>query len=162
MKKEIAKFVARCLVCQQVKIEHQRPSGLLQPLDIPVWKWDKITMDFVMGLPWTQRGFNAIWVIVDRLTKSAHFLPIGMTYSLDKLATPYIQEIARLHGEPTSIVSNRDPRFTSRFWSALQSSMSTRLSLSTAYHLQTDGQSERTIQTLEDMLRACVLDEPSS
>ena len=162
MKKDVIDMVNKCLVCQKVKIEHQKPSGMLQPLEIPEWKWDGISMDFVMGLPRTQAGFDAIWVIVDRLTKSAHFLPIRANYPLDKLAQLYIHEIVRLHGVPATIVSDRDPRFTSRFWGALQKAFGTRLCLSTAYHPQTDGQSERTIQTLEDMLRACVMDRPGS
>ena len=116
MKKDIADFVARCLVCQQVKAEHQRPAGLLQRIPIPEWKWEHITMDFVVGLPRTRRGHDAIWVIVDRLTKSAHFLAIRKTDSLDRLAELYCREIIRLHGVLLSIISDRDPRFTSRFW----------------------------------------------
>ena len=119
-------------------------------------------MDFVMGLPRTSTGHNAIWVIVDRLTKSAHFLPIRVDYTLERLARIYIQEIVRLHGIPSSIVSDRDPRFTSRFWGAFQKALGTELHMSTAYHPQTDGQSERTIQTLEDMLRSCVMDNQGS
>ena len=115
-------------------------------------------MDFVVGLPRTSSKNDSIWVIVDRLTKSAHFLPIQITYSLDRLARIYIKEIVKLHGVPSSIVSDRDPRFTSRFWGALHEALGTQLRFSTAYHPQTDGQSERTIQTLEDMLRACVLE----
>ena len=136
MKKEIASFVSRCLTCQQVKAEHQKPAGKIQLLPIPIWKWEKITMDFMIGLPRTQRQHDAIWVIVDRLTKSAHFLPINVEDSLEKLAQLYVDEIVRLHGVPVSIVSDRDPRFTSRFWPSLQ----------------------RTIQKLEDMLRACVME----
>nr|GFC61927.1 putative reverse transcriptase domain-containing protein [Tanacetum cinerariifolium] len=98
MKRDIATFVSRCLICQQVKIKHQRASGLLQPLDIPVWKWDEISMDFVTGLPRTQRRHDAIWVVVDRLTKSAHFLLIRKDYSVSKLAETFQQEIVRLHG----------------------------------------------------------------
>nr|GFB80455.1 retrotransposon protein, putative, Ty3-gypsy subclass [Tanacetum cinerariifolium] len=138
-----------------VKIEHQRASGLLQPLDIPVWKWDKISMDFVTSLPRTQRRHDAIWVVVDRLTKSAHFLPIHKDYSVSKLAETFQQEIVRLHGTPSAIVSDRDPCFTSRFWKGLQKAWGTRLKFSIAFHPQTDGQTERTIQTLEDMLRSC-------
>ena len=110
------------------------------------------------GLPRTQRQHDAIWVIVDRLTKSAHFLPINVKDSLEKLAKFYVDEIVRLHGVPVSIVSDRDPRFTSRFWPSLQAALGTRLHFSTAFHPQTDGQSERTIQTLEDMLRECVIE----
>ena len=119
MKKEIASFVSRCLTCQQVKIEHQKPAGKIQLLPIPVWKWENITMDFVVGLPWIQRQHDAIWVIVDRLTKSAHFLPINVEDSLEKLAQLYVDEIVRLHGVPVLIVSDRYPRFTSRFWPSL-------------------------------------------
>ncbi|RVW70732.1 Transposon Ty3-G Gag-Pol polyprotein [Vitis vinifera] len=158
MKCDIAQFVAQCLVCQQVKVEHKRPAGSLQPLAIPEWKWEHITMDFVIGLPRTLGGNNAIWVIVDRLTKSAHFLPMKVNFSLDRLTSLYVKEIVRMHGVPVSIVSNRDPRFTSRFWHSLQKALGTKLSFSTAFHPQTDGQSERVIQVLEDLLRACILD----
>ncbi|RVW79287.1 Transposon Ty3-I Gag-Pol polyprotein [Vitis vinifera] len=138
--------------------EHQRPAGSLQPLVIPEWKWEHITMDFMIGLPRTLGGNNAIWVIVDRLTKSAHFLPMKVNFSLDRLASLYVKEIVRMHGVPVSIVSDRDPRFTSRFWHSLQKALGTKLSFSTAFHPQTDGQSERVIQVLEDLLRACILD----
>ena len=158
MKKDVAEFVGKCLTCQQVKIEHQRPSGLLQQLDIPVWKWENISMDFVTGLPRTFKKNDTIWVVVDRLTKTSHFLPIREGYSSDKLAEIFQQEIIRLHGTPVSIVSDRDPRFTSRFWKGFQKAWDTQLHFSSAFHPQTDGQSERTIQTLEDMLRACTLE----
>nr|GEX17311.1 transposon Ty3-I Gag-Pol polyprotein [Tanacetum cinerariifolium] len=140
MKRDVATFVARCLICQQVKIEHQRASGLLQQLDIPVWKWDEISMDFVTGLPQTQRRHDAIWVVVDRLTKWAHFLPIRKDYSVSRLAEIFQQEIVRLHGTPSAIVSDRDPRFASRFWKGLQKAWGTRLKFNTAFHPQTDGQ----------------------
>ena len=152
------KFVSRCLICQQVKGEHQRPARLLQSLLIPQWKWEKITMDFVVGLPRCQSGYDAIWVIVDRLTKSAHFLPMKNSDSVEKLVKLYVKEIVRLHDTPISIVSDRDPRFTSRFWPSLQRALGTRLHFSTAFHPRTNGQSEITIQTLEDMLSTCVLD----
>ncbi|KAL0368037.1 UNVERIFIED_CONTAM: Transposon Ty3-I Gag-Pol polyprotein [Sesamum calycinum] len=158
MKKDVAEFVAKCMTCQQVKAEHQAPAGKLRPLSIPEWKWEKITMDFVVGLPCTLRKHDAIYVIVDRLTKSAHFLPIRLGDSLDKLAELYVSEIVRLHGVPVSIVSDRDPRFTSRFLGSLQGVLGTKLHFSTAFHPQTDGQSERTIQTLEDMMRACIME----
>ena len=115
-------------------------------------------MDFVTGLPRSQRGYNSIWVIVDRLTKSTHFLPVKTTYGVAKYAQIYLDEVVRLHGVPVSIISNRGTQFTSRFWKALQEALGTRLDLSTAFHPQTDGQSERTIQILEYMLRACVMD----
>ena len=93
MKRDIAEYVSKCLTCQKVKAEHQRPSGLLHPLEIPKWKWEHITMDFVVGLPTIRKGYDAIWVIVDRLTKSAHFLPIGVRYNLEQLAKFYVKEI---------------------------------------------------------------------
>ncbi|GJV17131.1 putative reverse transcriptase domain-containing protein [Tanacetum coccineum] len=141
-----------------VKAEHQRPSGLLQQPKIPVWKWEGIAMDFVTKLPRTSSGHDTIWVIMDRLTKSAHFLPMREDYKMERLARLYLNEIVARHGVPISIISDRDSRFTSRFWQSMQEALGTRLDMSTAYHPQTDGQSERTIQTLEDMLRACVLD----
>ncbi|GJV89591.1 putative reverse transcriptase domain-containing protein [Tanacetum coccineum] len=131
MKADIATYVSKCLTCAKVKVEHQKPSGLLQQLKIPIWKWERITMDFITKLPRTPSGYDSIWVIVDRLTK---------------------------HGVPVLIISDQDPRFASRFWRSLQKSLGTNLDMSTAYHPKTDGQSERTIQTLEDMLRACVID----
>ncbi|CAN6483323.1 unnamed protein product [Victoria cruziana] len=158
MNNDIAKFVARCLICQQVKVQHQRPGGLLSPLEIPEWKWEEITTNFVMGLPRTRRKHDAIWVIVDRLTKVAHFLAIRMTTPLEKLAYLYINEIVRLHGVPKGIVSDRDPRFTSKFWRAFQNALGTKLKMSSAFHPQMDGQTERTIATLDDMLRACTLE----
>ena len=116
----MSEFVTKCLVCQRVKAEHQVPSGLLQSIRIPEWKWDRITMDFVVGLPSTGARHDSVWVVVDRLTKSAHFLPLRTDYSHDKLADLYIKEIVRLHGIPVSIISDRDPSFTSRFWGKLQ------------------------------------------
>ncbi|XP_073153876.1 uncharacterized protein [Henckelia pumila] len=156
MKGDIGRFVSECLTCQQVKAEHQRPAGLLRPLPIPEWKWENISMDFVVGLPRSNRGSTAIWVIVDRLTKSAHFLPVRTTFTMTQFAELYIKEIVRLHGIPVSIVSDRDSRFTSAFWKSLHTALGTKLLFSTAFHPQTDGQSERVIQTLEDFLRACM------
>ena len=158
MKGDVAKFVSKCLTCQKVKAEHQRPAGELQPIEVPEWKWEQITMDFVVGLPKTVEGYDAIWVVVDRLTKSARFIPMKVTYSVEKLAELYVNNVVRLHGVPLSIISDRDGRFTSNFWRCVQKSLGSQLKFSTAFHPQTDGQSERTIQTLEDMLRACVMD----
>ncbi|KAL0562094.1 hypothetical protein IC582_002544 [Cucumis melo] len=162
MKREVAEFVSKCLVCQQVKAPRQKPAGLLQPLCIPEWKWENVSMDFITGLPRTLRGFTVIWVVVDRLTKSAHFVPGKSTYTASKWAQLYMSEIVRLHGVPVSIVSDRDARFTSKFWKGLQTAMGTRLDFSTAFHPQTDGQTERLNQVLEDMLRACALEFPGS
>ncbi|KAL0446069.1 UNVERIFIED_CONTAM: Transposon Tf2-11 polyprotein [Sesamum latifolium] len=158
MKRDISEYVSKCITCQKVKAEHQKPGGWLQLLKILEWKWEHVTIYFVVGLPRTRLGHNAIWVVVDRLTKLAHFIPIYTTYTLEKMAGVYIDNIVRLHGIPVSIVSDRDPRFISRFWKSIQQALGMRAQLNTAYHPQTEGQSERTIQTLEDMLRACVLD----
>ncbi|GFS40853.1 hypothetical protein Acr_00g0070880 [Actinidia rufa] len=136
----------------------KRPVGMLQPLPVAEWKWEHVTMDFVTGLPKSPRGHDAVWVVVDRLTKTAHFLPIRVSDSVKALSHLYVREIVRLHGVPVSIVSDRDPRFTARFWQSLQAARGTQLLFSTAFHPQTDGQSDRTIQILEDMLRACVMD----
>ncbi|KAI3792869.1 hypothetical protein L2E82_06760 [Cichorium intybus] len=158
MKLDVARYVERCVTCLQVKAEHQRPYGNLQPLDIPEWKWEHVTMDFLTSLPKTLKGHDSIWVIVDRLTKSAHFLPLKETWQMDRLAKLYIDEIVSRHGVPLSIIAYRDTRFTSKFWEGLQKELGNRVNLSTAYHPQTDGQSERTIQTLGDMLRSCAID----
>ena len=115
-------------------------------------------MDFVTHLPRISRKHDAVWVIVDRLTKLTHFLAMQMTFTLEEFCRLYIQEIVRLHGVPISIVSDQDPRFTAQFWKSFQKAMGTQLSMSTAFHPQTDGQLERTIHILEDMLRACFLD----
>nr|GFB49273.1 putative reverse transcriptase domain-containing protein [Tanacetum cinerariifolium] len=130
MKADIATYVSKCLTYAKVKAEHQKPSGLLVQPKIPEWKWDNITMDFVTKLPKLSQGYDTIWVIVDRLTKSAIFMLIRETDPMDKLARIYLKENA----------------------------LGTRLDMSTAYHPETDGESERTIQTLEDMLRACAID----
>ncbi|KAJ9546613.1 hypothetical protein OSB04_019156 [Centaurea solstitialis] len=158
MKRDVARYVESCLTCLKVKAEHQKPHGKMQPLEIPEWKWENLTMDLITKLPKTPRKFDAIWVIVDRLTKSAIFLPIRESSTAEQLAKIYVDEVVSRHGVPVSIISDRDVRFTSRFWERFHAELGTRLHFSTAYHPQTDGQSERTIQTLEDMLRACVLD----
>ncbi|GKA56732.1 putative reverse transcriptase domain-containing protein, partial [Tanacetum coccineum] len=132
MKKDIALYVSKCLTCSKVKAKHQKSSGLLVQPELPEWKWERITMDFITKLQKTSNGYDTIWVIVNRLTKSVHFLPIRENDSMDKLARLYLKEIVKALG--------------------------TNLDMSTTYHPQTDGQSERTIQTLEDMLRACVID----
>ncbi|GKA08656.1 putative reverse transcriptase domain-containing protein [Tanacetum coccineum] len=131
MKADIATYVEKCLTCAKVKAEHMKPSGLLQQPEIPEWKWEKVTMDFVSGLPRTPSGYDSIWVIVDRLTKSAHFLPMKKTDSIEKLAQLYLKEIVCRHGVPVSVISDRDSLFTSRFWVSLQKALGTQLDLST-------------------------------
>ncbi|GJX40728.1 putative reverse transcriptase domain-containing protein [Tanacetum coccineum] len=155
MKADITTYVSKCLTCAKVKAEHQKPSGFLQQPEIPVWKWEGVTMDFVSGLPRTSSGYDTIWVIVDRLTKSAHFLPMKKADSMEKLTQLYLKEVVCRHGVPILIILDRGNHFTSRFWKSLQKALGTNLDMSTTYHPQTDGQSERTIQMLEDMLCAC-------
>nr|GFC53546.1 putative reverse transcriptase domain-containing protein [Tanacetum cinerariifolium] len=128
MKAEIATYVSKCLTCVKVKIEYQKPSGLLVQPEIPQWKWENITIDFVTKLPKIAAGQDTIWEVVSK------------------------------HGVPVLIISDRDGKFTSHFWKSINKALGTRLDMSTAYHPDTDRQSERTIQTLEDMLRAFVLD----
>nr|GFB64179.1 putative reverse transcriptase domain-containing protein [Tanacetum cinerariifolium] len=158
MKADIATYVSKCLTCAKVKAEHQKPLGLLVQPKISEWKWDNITMDFFTKLPKSSQGYDTIWVIVERLTKSAIFTPIRETDPMDKLAMIYLKEVVTRHGIPVSIISDRDSRFASNFRRSLQNALGNRLDMSTAYHPKTDGQSERTIQTLKDMLRACVID----
>ncbi|GKE95134.1 putative reverse transcriptase domain-containing protein [Tanacetum coccineum] len=152
IKADIATYVSKCLTCARVKAKHQRPSGSLVQPEIPEWKWDNIMMDFITKLPKSSQGFDTIWVIVDRLIKSAHFLLIRENNPLDKLARLYLNRIVVRHRIPVSIIYNRDGRFTSNFWTSFQKALGTEISISTAYHPETDDQSERTIQTLEDML----------
>jgi hypothetical protein len=136
--------------------------GLLQSLKIPQWKWEEVSMDFIVGLPIMQSGYDSIWVIVDHFLKVAHFIPVKTTHKRAKLAELYITRILCLHGMPKKIVSDRGTQFTSRFWEKLYEVMDTRLNFSSAYHPQTDGQTERVNQILEDMLRACALKNSKS
>nr|GEV96969.1 putative reverse transcriptase domain-containing protein [Tanacetum cinerariifolium] len=162
MKADIATYVSKYLTCAKVKAEHQKLSGLLQQPEILVWKWERTTMDFIVRLPRTPSGYDSIWVNVDRLTKSAYFLPVKTTDSMDKLTQLYLKEIVCRHRVQMSIISDKDSKFTSRFWQSLQGALGTRLDMSTAYHPKMDCQSERTIQTLEDMLWACVINSGGS
>nr|GEX36657.1 reverse transcriptase domain-containing protein [Tanacetum cinerariifolium] len=155
MKADIATYVSKFLTCAKVKAKHQKPSGLLQRPEIPVWKWERIKMDFITKLPRTPSAYDSIWVIIDRLTKSTHFIPVNDKFKMERLTRLYLKEIVCRHGVPVLIISDRDPRFASNFWRSLQKSLGTNLDMSTAYHPQTDGQSERMIQTLKDMSRAC-------
>nr|GEV01734.1 reverse transcriptase domain-containing protein [Tanacetum cinerariifolium] len=158
MKAIIVEYVRKCLTCFRVKAECQKPSGLLVQPEIPMWKWERITMDFFTKLPKTSNGHDTIWVIVDCLAKSAHFIPTRETDSMETLTRLYIKEIVSRYGVPISIILDRSSHFTSRFWQSLQSALGTQLYMTIAYHPETDGQSKRTIQTLKDMLRAYVID----
>jgi hypothetical protein len=161
MKKEIAEYIARCMECQKVKAEHRHPTGLLQPLPIPEWKWEVVTMDFITGLPRTNKQHDSIMVVVDKLTKAAHFIPLKTTHKEANVVDIYMREVARLHGIPKTIVSDRDPKFTSKFWKGLFKGFRTNLNFNTAYHPESDGKTERVNQVIEDMLRMYVMDKPS-
>jgi hypothetical protein len=158
MKREKARYVSECDTCQRIKASHLKSARALQPLSIPSWKWDDISMDFIVGLPNTSRHHDSIWVIVDQLTKVAHFLPVHTTDKAQKYAELYIDRIVCLHGLPRTIVFDRGAPFVARFWEQLQESLGTKVIRSSAYHPQTDGQIERVNQILEDMLRACAID----
>jgi hypothetical protein len=146
MKVDIAKYVSDCDTCSRIKASHLKTASTLQPLPIPSWKWDDISMDFIVGLPLTSRNHDSIWVVVDRLTKTAHFI-----------AEIYLDRIVRLHGIPKTIISDRGPQFISHFWEQLHESLGTKLIRSSAYHPQPDGQTKRVNQIVEDMLRACII-----
>eukprot|EP00253_Pinus_taeda_P012702 PITA_12702 len=160
MKKQVVEYLARCLECQQIKAEHQHPAGLLQPLPIPEWKLENISMDFITWLPRIKKGNDSIMVLVDKLSKAAHFIPAQSTYKAVQIAHLFMQNVFRLHGLPKVIISDRDVKFTSTFWRTLFAELGTQLNFSTAYHPQTDGQTERVNQVLEDMLRAYVMLKP--
>jgi IS30 family transposase len=162
MKRYIAEYVTLYDTCQRVKVEHQQPARLLQSLQVPEWKWEEIGMDFIVGLSRTQPGYDSIWVIVDRLTKLAHFILLKTTYSGPQLEELYMSRIVCLHGVPKKIVSDRGTQFTSKFWERLHETLDSQLCFSSAYHPKTDGQTERVNQILEDMLRACALQYGSS
>jgi transposase InsO family protein len=157
MKREIDKYISECDTCQRIKASHLKVAGTLQPLPIPSWKLEDICMDFIVGLPNTSGHHDSIWVIVDRLTKTAHFLPGHTTHKTEKYAEIYIDQIVHLHGITITIVSDRGAPFVARFWEQLQKSLGTTVIRSSAYHPQTDGQTKRVNQILEDMLRASVI-----
>jgi hypothetical protein len=139
--------------CQRVKAEHRHPAGLLHPLPIPEWKWEVVTMDFITGLPRTNKQHDSIMVVVDKLTKAAHFIPLKTTHKTSNVVDIYMREIARLHGIPKTIVSDRDPKFTSKFWRGLFKGFKMNLNFNTTNHPESDGQTERVMLFLSLYLR---------
>ncbi|MCO5614903.1 hypothetical protein L7F22_069188 [Adiantum nelumboides] len=156
MKGDIQDYVSKCVVCQKTKYDRGKQHGLLQPLPIPDSPWESISMDFIFGLPKSIHGNTGIWTIVDMFSKQAHFIPVKKTIKAHQMATLFISQVFKYHGLPTSIVSDRDPRMTSNFWKGLFENLGTRLNFSSAYHPQTDGQSEIANLTVLDLLKAYV------
>jgi hypothetical protein len=160
LKKSIVNYLAKCLECHQVKAEHRHLTGLLQPLPIPEWKWETISMDFIIGLPKSTKQNDAIMVVVDKLNNSTHFVPVKSTCKVIDIANIFMKEIFRLHGMPKGIISDRETKFTSIFWKSLMDVFETKLLFNTTYHPQTDGKIERVNQIVEDMLRMHVMHQP--
>jgi hypothetical protein len=156
MDEEVQQYVIGCDACQRNKPSHQSKMGLHQPLPVPRWPWQQVSLDLITGLPRSKAGFDAIVVFVDKLTKMVHYVATTTNVTAPQLATLFMREVCRLHGIPESILSDRDPRFTAHFWRALWEQLGTKLTMSTAYHPQTDGQTERANRTLEEMLRSYV------
>jgi transposase InsO family protein len=161
MKREIADFFAKCLECQRVKDEHRHPVGLLQPLPFPEWKWEVVTLDFIMGFFRIRKKCDAIMVVVDKLTKASHFIPMKTNHKETNVVDIYMKKVARLHVVPKKIVSDRDLKFTSKFWKGLFKGFRTNMNFNTTYHPELNGKIERVNQVIEDMLRMYVIDKPS-
>ncbi|KAL8442510.1 hypothetical protein Emed_007256 [Eimeria media] len=156
IKEFVKRYVDTCVRCQRSKAICQKPAGLLHSLSIPTKRWDSVSMDFVTGLPLTDKGNDAVMVVVDRLSKMAHFIPIPVTSTATDIAAIFIREIVRLHGVPSTLISDRDARFLSQFWKYFTDKFQIKRCLSTSFHPQTDGQTERTNQTMERLLRSFI------
>jgi hypothetical protein len=157
----VANYIARCIKCQKVKTKHRHPTGLLQPFPILEWKCEVVTIDFITKLPKTVKQHDSIMVMVDTLTKEAHFIPVKTTHKKITIADIYMKEVSILHGVPKEIVLDKDPKFTSNFWKGVFEGFETNLNLSTTYHLDSYGKIDRTTRIIEDMLRMYVMDHPS-
>jgi hypothetical protein len=155
MKEDIVSYVVICLECQQVKDEHRHPPRVLQPHIILESKWEVILMDFIIGFPLTTRRHDLIFVLVETLTNSAHFMPVRTMYQSPYIARVFFSKIVRLHGVPRRIISDRGSMFTGRFWTSFQEDLGTQLNFSPTYHPETHGQTERTNHILEDMFPMC-------
>jgi hypothetical protein len=155
MRTDVKKFVDKCRICQHTKGKRKN-TGLYQPLPIPERPWDAVSMDFILGLPRTERGYDSIFVVVDRFSKMAHFIPCQKTSDTTHIANLFFKEVFRLHGLPRNIDSNRDTKFVGNFWRTLWKNLWTNLSFSSAYHPQTDGQTEVVNMSLRYFLRSLV------
>ena len=142
MKRDIGEYISRCMKCQQVKVEHQHPAGLLQPFPILEWKWEVISMDFTTGFPMTMKQHDLIMVVLHKLKKESHFILVKSTYKADAIEKIFMKDIFRLHGFPKALTSDMDTMFTSNFLKSLFANLGTNLNFTTAYHLHTDGHRE--------------------
>jgi hypothetical protein len=161
MKKEVANYIVNCLECQKVKTEHRHPAGMLQSLPILEWKWELVTIDFITKLPKTMKHHDSIIVVVEKSKKTTHFIHVKTTHKETNIAEIYMKEVVRLHGVPKAIVLERDPNFTSNFRKGLFKGFGKNLNLSTTYHLDSDGKTERNSRIIEYMLTMYVMDHPS-
>jgi hypothetical protein len=161
MKQDVKEFVQKCLICQQAKHDTRAPAGLLQPLPIPEQVWEDVAMDFITGLP-PSHGYTVIMVVIDRLTKYSHYSPLKVDYNSKTVAEAFMKTIVKLHGVPKSIISDRDKVFMSKFWKDLFQLQGTTLAMSSAYHPQTDGQSEALNKCVEMYLRCLTFHNPKS
>jgi hypothetical protein len=161
MKKEVVDFIMICVECQKVEAEHRHPAGMLQYLPILEWKWEVVTMDFITKFPRTAKQHDSIIVVVDKLAKDAHFIPVKSTHKAADIVEIYMHEVANFHGVPRTIVSDIDSKFTSNFWKVLFKGFGTSLNFITTYHPELDGQTERVNQVIEDIMRMYVMDKPS-
>jgi len=158
MKKKVVNYISKCLKCQKVKIEHRNPVGIIYPLSIPKWKWEVVTIYFITKFPKIVKQPDSIMLVVDKLTKDAHFIPMNNTHKAENIVDIYMKRVAKLHGVPKEIVSDIDPKITSNFWKGLFKGFGTNLNLSTTYHPELDQKIERTNIIVEDMLKMCVMD----
>jgi hypothetical protein len=161
MKKEIVEYIAKCLESKKVKAEHIHPTGFLQPFPIPERKWEVVTMHFITKFPRTSKQHDAIMVVVYKLTKIIHFIPMKVTHKETNVVDIYMREVARVHGLPKTILSDRDPKFTSKFWRGLFKRFRTNMNFNITYHPKSDEKTKRVNQVIEDMLRMYVMDKPS-
>jgi hypothetical protein len=160
-RRDIVEYIAKCLECQRVKDEHRHPVVLLKPLPIPQWKWEVVTMDFITRFPRTNKHHDVIMVVVEKLTKATHFIPMKVTHKETNVDDIYMREVSHLYGIPKTIVFDKDPNFTLNFWKGLFQGFRTNLNFSTTYHPDSDGKIERVNQVIEDILRMYVMEKSS-